>query len=193
MAYATEWAAEAVVAESAGRSIGTLLGAALPIILIILVVAIVLFVRQKEPKEPSVKAMEIKSKAVAAILNFLLGSFGAHRFYLGYTKQGIIQVCGCVCLFIGNIMLTTGMVAGIIPALFGIFTWVWLFIDFIKILIDKLLPINGMPYGGKSASVVVAQTTSSVDALEKLAKLHQQGILTDEEFNQKKADLLAKM
>ena len=34
---------------------------------------------------------------------------------------------------------------------------------------------------------------NQVAALEKLAKLHQQGILTDEEFNQKKADLLAKM
>ena len=29
--------------------------------------------------------------------------------------------------------------------------------------------------------------------LEKLKKLHEQGILTDDEFQQKKADLLAKM
>ena len=31
------------------------------------------------------------------------------------------------------------------------------------------------------------------EKIEKLAKLHQQGILTDEEFKQKKADILAKM
>ena len=31
------------------------------------------------------------------------------------------------------------------------------------------------------------------EKIEKLAKLHQQGILTDEEFNQKKADILARM
>ena len=31
------------------------------------------------------------------------------------------------------------------------------------------------------------------EAIEKLAKLHEQGILSDEEFQQKKAELLAKM
>ena len=31
------------------------------------------------------------------------------------------------------------------------------------------------------------------EKIEKLAKLHQQGILTDEEFSQKKADILSKM
>ena len=36
-------------------------------------------------------------------------------------------------------------------------------------------------------------TENQIEALEKLAKLHQEGILTDEEFNQKKADLLSKM
>jgi TM2 domain-containing membrane protein YozV len=31
-------------------------------------------------------------KMVAGILGILLGSFGAHKFYLGYTKEGIIQL-----------------------------------------------------------------------------------------------------
>ena len=34
---------------------------------------------------------------------------------------------------------------------------------------------------------------SGLEALEKLAKLHEQGILTDDEFQQKKSDLLAKI
>ncbi len=34
---------------------------------------------------------------------------------------------------------------------------------------------------------------NSADTLEKIAKLHEQGILTDEEFQQKKTDILAKM
>lgn len=37
------------------------------------------------------------------------------------------------------------------------------------------------------------QEVSGIELLEKLAKLHEQGILTDEEFSQKKADVLAKM
>ena len=33
-----------------------------------------------------------KSKVVAGILGFLLGAFGVHNFYLGYTGKGIAQV-----------------------------------------------------------------------------------------------------
>ena len=35
---------------------------------------------------------EAKSKMVAGILGILLGGFGVHRFYLGYTKIAIIQI-----------------------------------------------------------------------------------------------------
>ncbi|MFM2480087.1 TM2 domain-containing protein [Celerinatantimonas sp. YJH-8] len=31
-------------------------------------------------------------KIAAAILAFFLGGFGAHKFYLGYTKQGVIML-----------------------------------------------------------------------------------------------------
>ncbi len=31
-------------------------------------------------------------KIAAALFAFFLGSFGAHKFYLGYTKQGIIML-----------------------------------------------------------------------------------------------------
>lgn len=31
-------------------------------------------------------------KMVAGILGILLGGFGVHKFYLGYTKEGIIQL-----------------------------------------------------------------------------------------------------
>lgn len=32
------------------------------------------------------------NKLVAALLAFFLGSFGAHKFYLGYKKQGLIML-----------------------------------------------------------------------------------------------------
>jgi TM2 domain-containing membrane protein YozV len=33
-----------------------------------------------------------KNKLVAGILGILLGAFGVHKFYLGYTKEGIIMI-----------------------------------------------------------------------------------------------------
>lgn len=36
--------------------------------------------------------MEQKSKVVAGLLGIFLGAWGIHRFYLGYTKIGIIQI-----------------------------------------------------------------------------------------------------
>lgn len=60
-----------------------------------------------------------KSQIVAAILCFFLGGLGIHRFYLGYTWQGVVQ-------------LLTGGGCGI-----------WALIDFIRILIGDLGPKSG--------------------------------------------------
>ncbi|MFC0779571.1 TM2 domain-containing protein [Flavobacterium sp. HJSW_4] len=51
-------------------------------------------------------------KVIAGILGILLGSFGAHKFYLGYQKEGIIQlVVSIVTCGLGGIV---GFVEGII-------------------------------------------------------------------------------
>jgi len=57
-----------------------------------------------------------KSQLVAALLCFFLGGLGIHRFYLGYTWQGVVQ-------------LLTGGGCGI-----------WALIDFIRILTGGLQP-----------------------------------------------------
>jgi TM2 domain-containing membrane protein YozV len=50
-------------------------------------------------------------KVVAGILGILLGGLGIHKFYLGYTKEGVIQiVLGLLC-GIGAII---GLIEGII-------------------------------------------------------------------------------
>ncbi|WP_322786602.1 TM2 domain-containing protein [Paraglaciecola arctica] len=36
--------------------------------------------------------LELLKKIAAALLAFFLGAFGAHKFYLGYTKQGVIML-----------------------------------------------------------------------------------------------------
>lgn len=75
---------------------------------------------QKENKKAaSVSEGAGKSWLVAFILCFFLGGFGLHRFYLGYTGIGIIQ------------LLTLGG--------FGL----WWLIDFFRLLIGSLKPKNG--------------------------------------------------
>ncbi|WP_211220150.1 TM2 domain-containing protein [Hugenholtzia roseola] len=62
-----------------------------------------------------------KSQTVALILAVFLGGLGIHRFYLGYTWQGIVQ-------------LLTGGGCGI-----------WAIIDIVRIVMGTLKP-NGKPY-----------------------------------------------
>ncbi|HVK49687.1 MAG TPA: TM2 domain-containing protein [Pseudobacter sp.] len=57
-----------------------------------------------------------KSQLIALILCFFLGCLGIHRFYLGYTWQGVVQ------------LLTLGGCG------------VWALIDFIRIIIGDLQP-----------------------------------------------------
>ncbi|MEZ4853943.1 TM2 domain-containing protein [Flavobacterium sp.] len=60
-----------------------------------------------------------KSQIVATLLCFFAGIIGIHRFYLGYTWQGIVQI------------LTLGGLG------------IWAFIDLIRIVIGTLQPKNG--------------------------------------------------
>lgn len=64
-------------------------------------------------------AGEGKSQVTALILVALIGGLGIHRFYLGYTWQGIVQ------------LLTLGGCG------------VWALIDLIRIITGDLQPKNG--------------------------------------------------
>ena len=51
-------------------------------------------------------------KLVAGLLGILLGGFGVHKFYLGYTKEGVIQlVVTLVTCGVGSII---GLIEGIL-------------------------------------------------------------------------------
>ena len=49
---------------------------------------------QSPPPPPSTGGQPAgaEKKLVAGILGILLGSLGIHKFYLGYSKEGIIQI-----------------------------------------------------------------------------------------------------
>lgn len=67
-----------------------------------------------------------KSKAVAAVLAFCVGSTGAHNFYLGRTNTAVTQLCMLIVGFITSLFIV------------GIFVLIalsiWVFVEFILIL-----------------------------------------------------------
>ena len=122
--------------------------------------------------------MATKSKLTAILLSIFTGGLGIDRFYLGYTGSGIAK------------LLTAGGLG------------IWSLIDLIMICTGSLRPADGSPWEEEvqqSRSHAGAQTNAAnaaandLDALERLAKLHEQGVLTDEEFAQKKEALLKRM
>lgn len=52
-----------------------------------------------------------EKKLPAALLGILLGGLGLHKFYLGYTTAGIIQILLTFCFGIGHVI---GIVEGVI-------------------------------------------------------------------------------
>ena len=113
----------------------------------------------------------MKSKTTALILSILVGGLGVDRFYLGYTGMGVLK-------------LLTG----------GCFGILWI-IDIVNIATGKLLPADGSAYDDLEVRSNATQqvVSTAYDELEKAAKLHEQGVLSDDEFAKIKTDLLEKM
>ena len=57
----------------------------------------------------------MKEKLPAGLLGIFLGAFGAHKFYLGYTKEALIMLLVSVltCGIGGTVMEVIGLVEGI--------------------------------------------------------------------------------
>ena len=84
---------------------------------------------------PNTTNSEAKNKVLAIVLAcpFLIGGFGVHNFYLGYTKKAIAQI-----------LLTT--VGALACGLGPIVSWVWALIDFIQLLSGSIsTDANGKP------------------------------------------------
>jgi TM2 domain-containing membrane protein YozV len=108
--------------------------------------------------------INMKNKTTTAILAFFLGGLGIHRFYLGQGGKGILYLLFCWTF---------------IPAIIAI-------IDFIVFLTMDENSFNKKYNNG-------LQNNSSVNTADELQRLHDlktKGIISELEFNTRKAKLL---
>ena len=64
------------------------------------------------PYPPAAAGGAPKSRMVAGLLGILVGGFGVHNFYLGYTNKAIIQIV--VTIFTCGIGSIWGLIEGIL-------------------------------------------------------------------------------
>ncbi|WP_281322923.1 TM2 domain-containing protein [Flavobacterium aestivum] len=68
--------------------------------------------KQETWNTPNMQMPKENKKVLAGVLAIVLGGFGVHKFILGYTQEGIIQlILGVVTCGIGGII---GLIEGII-------------------------------------------------------------------------------
>ena len=99
------------------------------------------------------------------ILCFFVGFLGIHRFFVGKLGTGILMI------------VTFGGLG------------IWILVDFIMICVGSFRDIDGriIKY---QRSVVIKSEASVADELKKFAELKDKGVISEEEFNKKKKELL---
>ena len=102
------------------------------------------------------------------LLCFIFGGLGIHRFYVGKIGTGVLMI-----LTLGGLGL-------------------WIIIDLIMILIGSFRDIDGriVKYNSGNKESSPDNKLGLADEIEKLAILRDKGIISEEEFNKKKQELL---
>ena len=127
--------------------------------------------------------MQGKNMLVAYLLWWFLGWAGGHRFYLNRIGSGVTQL---VLFLIG--IITAVVVVGlfILGAL-----WVWWLIDVYftqKMVNEENAKLGIQP--GIASHQQKTQVENELEQLEKLHALYKKGVLTEQEYEEKKALLL---
>ena len=120
-----------------------------------------------------------KSVLVAYLLWFFLGAFGVHRLYLNRTRSGLIQL---ILLIVG--VLTSVLLIGYV---FLLVLGVWWMLDvyFTCVIANE----ENTKLGSSHSQVSYHRVERNNDNLEMLEKLHSlfiKGILTEQEYEQKR-------
>ena len=108
----------------------------------------------------------MRSRTSAILFCFFLGGLGAHKFYLGQSGLGLIYL----------LFFWTG-----IP-------YIVAFIEFIMLLLMSDIEFNRRFNGG--ANQATASVRDSTAALGDLKRLYDDGIITAEEYEEKRKKLL---
>ena len=120
--------------------------------------------KEKKEYKPSDEISD-KEFIPTLILCFFVGVIGVHRFYVGKIGTGVAMI------------FTLGGLG------------IWVLVDFILICIGSFRDIEGRII--KYQRAVVVKSEGSVAAeLEKFAELKDKGVISEEEFNKKKEELL---
>ncbi len=134
----------------------------------------------KNPTTSQVGTYSDKDWIVTLLFSIFLGGLGIHRFYVGKIGTGILWLLTGGCLGIGAL------------------------VDIILIATENFTDEHGLPvvqdsrkypnyaYSG-AYNATKAPREDVLDQLEKLAKLRDSGVISQEEFEQKKAILMAKI
>jgi TM2 domain-containing membrane protein YozV len=113
----------------------------------------------------------VKDKTVAVVLAFFVGGFGVHKFYLGNNLAGVLYL-----LFSWTL----------IPSLIAFF-------DFIGLLFMSEQAFNMQFNGALPGGNLLRSATDVTAALEQLQKLYDKGIITAEEYEEKRLKLLREL
>lgn len=104
------------------------------------------FVKKENTDVPKYVPTESdKSRGLAAILAFVFGEFGAHRFYVGKKVSAIWQIVLGFSFIIGLICLEEYEEIGFFFIFLGIGWCIWILIDFITILCGAFKDKDNLP------------------------------------------------
>lgn len=124
-----------------------------------------------------------KNVLIAYLLWWFLGWAGAHRLYLGRIKTGLTQL---LLVVIGTI--TIYFIFGYVL----IATWlVWWLLDIY--FTYKMVQEENQKLGVTNSTLSVSKSgnlDNELDQLEKLHRLYEKGVLTKDQYEERKARLL---